>query len=216
MMNAKRILIMVCLLLSAAGTLLAQGHWPVVNPHDYQYDMTAYVQLTTASGNVLNQSDYEVAAFCSRECRGTGKLLTAADGTQLISLRIRSNETSGETIYFRVYQLSTGKELYPSTAISFEAQTVVGTPSEPMSLIVASVLLGDVNGNGGVDIGDAVSIVNYLVGKESTNFVEKAADTNKNGQIDIGDAVTIVNFLVGKTESLSRQANMEGSEEEPQ
>ena len=216
MMNGKRILIMVCLLLSAAGTLLAQGHWPVVNPHDYQYDMTAYVQLTTASGNVLNQSDYEVAAFCSRECRGTGKLLTAADGTQLISLRIRSNEASGETIYFRVYQLSTGKELYPSTAISFEAQTVVGTPSEPLSLIVASVLLGDVNGNGGVDIGDAVSIVNYLVGKESTTFMEKAADTNKNGQIDIGDAVTIVNFLVGKTESLSRQAYVEGSEEEPQ
>jgi hypothetical protein len=75
---------------------------------------------------------------------------------------------------------------------------------------------GDVNGNGGVDIGDAVSIVNYLVGKESTTFMEKAADTNKNGQIDIGDAVTIVNFLVGKTESLSRQAYMEGSEEEPQ
>ena len=55
-----------------------------------------------------------------------------------------------------------------------------------------------------MDIGDAVSIVNYLVGKESSNFVEKAADTNKNGQIDIGDAVTIVNFLVGKTETLSR------------
>ena len=54
MMNAKRILIMVCLLLSAAGTLLAQGHWPAVNPHDYQYDMTAYVQLTTASAPITN------------------------------------------------------------------------------------------------------------------------------------------------------------------
>ena len=217
MMNAKRLLIMVCLLLSAAGTLLAQGHWPAVNPHDYQYDMTAYVQLTTASGNVLDQSDYEVAAFCSRECRGTGKLLTAADGTQLISLRIRSNEASGETIYFRVYQLSTGKELYPSTAISFEAQSsIVNLPNTLSTITVSDYVLGDVNGNGSVDIGDAVSIVNYLVGKESTTFMEKAADTNKNGQIDIGDAVTIVNFLVGKTESLSRQANMEGSEEEPQ
>lgn len=67
---------------------------------------------------------------------------------------------------------------------------------------------GDVNGNGYVDIGDAVTIVNYLVGKESSTFVAEAADTNDNGQIDIGDAVTIVNFLVGKTASLSRQANM--------
>ena len=76
--------------------------------------------------------------------------------------------------------------------------------------------LGDVNGNGGVDIGDAVSIVNYLVGKESTTFVEKAADTNKNGQIDIGDAVTIVNFLVGKTPSLSRIIDDVWDEREPQ
>ena len=77
-------------------------------------------------------------------------------------------------------------------------------------------ILGDVNGNGGVDIGDAVSIVNYLVGKESTTFVEKAADTNKNGQIDIGDAVTIVNFLVGKTASLSRIIDDVWDEREPQ
>ena len=90
-------------------------------------------------------------------------------------------------------------------------------PETETSLSVAEVTRkGDVNGNGGVDIGDAVSIVNYLVGKESTTFMEKAADTNKNGQIDIGDAVTIVNFLVGKTESLSRQANVDMDEKEPQ
>ena len=71
------------------------------------------------------------------------------------------------------------------------------------------------NGNGGVDIGDAVAIVNYLVGKESSNFVEVAADTNKNGQIDIGDAVAIVNVLVGKTETLSR-TEKEWDEKNPQ
>ena len=76
--------------------------------------------------------------------------------------------------------------------------------------------LGDVNGNGQVDIGDAVSIVNYLVGKTSEKFVEAAADTNKNGQIDIGDAVTIVNFLVGKTTSLSRTLDDVWGEREPQ
>jgi hypothetical protein len=74
--------------------------------------------------------------------------------------------------------------------------------------------LGDVNGNGGIDIGDAVSIVNRLVGKPVVNFVEAAADTNKNGGIDIGDAVTIVNILVGKTQSLSRR--FECDEKEPQ
>jgi hypothetical protein len=80
----------------------------------------------------------------------------------------------------------------------------------------ADYVLGDVNGNGGVDIGDAVSIVNYLVGKPSETFIEKAADTNKNGKVDIGDAVTIVNFLVGKTTSLSRTIDNVWDEKEPQ
>ena len=79
-----------------------------------------------------------------------------------------------------------------------------------------SYLLGDVNGNDGIDIGDAVTIVNYLVSKESETFIEKVADTNKNGKIDIGDAVTIVNYLVGKTASLSRKVDTEWNEREPQ
>ena len=59
--------------------------------------------------------------------------------------------------------------------------------------------LGDVNGNGGIDIGDAVCIVNYLVGKTNNTFIPENADLNGNGGIDIGDAVMIVNILVGKS-----------------
>ena len=62
-------------------------------------------------------------------------------------------------------------------------------------------LMGDVNGNGGIDIGDAVCIVNYLVNKNNTVFKDQLADLNGNGGIDIGDAVMIVNILVGKTNS---------------
>jgi hypothetical protein len=61
--------------------------------------------------------------------------------------------------------------------------------------------MGDVNGNGQIDIGDAVCIVNYLVNKTNTVFKDQLADLNGNGGIDIGDAVMIVNILVGKTNS---------------
>ena len=77
-------------------------------------------------------------------------------------------------------------------------------------------ILGDVNGNGQVDIGDAVSIVNYLVGKQSEVFIAKMADTNKNDGIDIGDAVTIVNLIVGKITSFSRTISVEQEDKEPQ
>ena len=65
-------------------------------------------------------------------------------------------------------------------------------------IYVEKKTLGDVNGNGSIDIGDAVCIVNYLVNKPNSEFIPEAADLNGNNKIDIGDAVIIVNILVGK------------------
>ena len=62
-----------------------------------------------------------------------------------------------------------------------------------------TILMGDANGNGGIDIGDAVCIINYVVGKPNTTFDAAAADLNGNGQIDVGDAVMVVNIVVGLT-----------------
>ena len=62
---------------------------------------------------------------------------------------------------------------------------------------------GDVNGDGDVDIADAVCIVNHIVGKPNTTFFEDAADVNNDGDIDIADAVHIVNYVVGKISALA-------------
>ena len=141
----------------------------------------------------------------------------------LSTLSGNSEELTGNDGAIRLLTLSAAEDLaegvyaveIKNASYSKPDGTLVPLPNTISTVTVEDYLLGDVNGNGGVDIGDAVTIVNYLVGKESTTFVEKAADTNKNGQIDIGDAVTIVNFLVGKTESLSRSAKVL-DEKEPQ
>lgn len=62
---------------------------------------------------------------------------------------------------------------------------------------------GDVNGDGDVDIADAVCIVNHVVDKPNTAFIEAAADANGDGDIDIADAVHIVNLVVGKITALA-------------
>jgi hypothetical protein len=78
-----------------------------------------------------------------------------------------------------------------------------------------SYIPGDVNGDGDVDIADAVCIVNYVVGKPNTTFNEAAADVNGDGDIDIADAVKIVNLVVGKIDALSRPAKEVKDEKEP-
>ena len=87
------------------------------------------------------------------------------------------------------------------TLNAFRAYLHVDGTVQAIQSNVLFALMGDVNGNGGIDIGDAVCIVNYLVNKNNTVFKDQLADLNGNGGIDIGDAVMIVNILVGKTNS---------------
>ena len=137
---------------------------------------------------------------------GNSEALTGNDGAiRLITLHVADDVAEG------TYFISIKNASY-----SQPNGTEIILPNTITSITAESYVLGDVNDNGHVDIGDAVSIVNYLVGKPSTTFIEKAADTNKNGHVDIGDAVTIVNYLVGKTTSLSRSTMTAMDGKDPQ
>jgi hypothetical protein len=60
-----------------------------------------------------------------------------------------------------------------------------------------SQLDGDVNGNGSVDIVDALLVAQYYVGLGPDNFNPDVADVNCNDTIDIVDALLIAQFYVG-------------------
>ena len=81
-------------------------------------------------------------------------------------------------------------------------------------LTITDFVKGDVNGNGEVDIDDAVCILRHLVSKPNETFNEAAADVNGNSEIDIDDAVTILKFLVGKIDALSRSFYIEGDDDD--
>ena len=81
--------------------------------------------------------------------------------------------------------------------------TLVNLENTVSKITVKDYILGDANGNGSIDIGDAVTVVDFMVGKPTSNFIEAAADLNKNGEIDIADAVIIVNKVIGKAFDVS-------------
>ena len=56
-------------------------------------------------------------------------------------------------------------------------------------------IIGDVNGDGVVDMNDVNNIVQYLLGNTSDGFDEKAADVNGDGEIGMPDIMFIVNSL---------------------
>jgi hypothetical protein len=58
-------------------------------------------------------------------------------------------------------------------------------------------MLGDVNGDGAIDIVDALLTAQFYVGLDPANFIPENADTNCDGNIDIVDALLIAQYYVG-------------------
>jgi hypothetical protein len=108
-------------------------------------------------------------------------------------------------------------ELEPGEhTFNFRGKNSFGSYGENYSEKFMFFVLGDVNGDGDVDIADAVCVVNHVVGKATPTFIEAAADVNGDGDIDIADAVKIVNLVVGKIDALSRPTKDVKDEKEPQ
>ena len=60
----------------------------------------------------------------------------------------------------------------------------------------ASFILGDVNGDGEVDISDYIGIANHILGNTPEGFNAIAADVNYDGQIDISDYIGVANIIL--------------------
>ena len=173
------------------------SHW-TCSPNDFQYDMTAYIALTNDGVAVTDYSDYEVAAFCGDECRGVGEVQTVGT-TSYIYMRIRSNAASGEDITFKVYTKSDDIEAdVEEYTMPFVSQGVQGMPSSPVVLNFVPYAPGDADGDGIVDLTDAVAIFEFVMNGGYDGFVGAAADFDGDGIVDLTDAVLLFEFIMNQ------------------
>ena len=76
------------------------------------------------------------------------------------------------------------------------------TTLENTSCTVNTFLLGDVNGDGRVNVSDAILLINYLInenqsGQVPSGFNSAAADFNRDGLVNVSDASTLINHILG-------------------
>lgn len=67
--------------------------------------------------------------------------------------------------------------------------------SDSLLVTVGSVNRGDANGDGVVDVGDVVYLINYLFKAGTAPNPLGSGDTNCDGTVDIGDVVYLINYL---------------------
>lgn len=199
-MKFIKYLTILCCLLFAGGTIKAQDtHW-TYDANAFEYDMTAYLTIESGGNVVDDLSDYEVAAFVGDECRGVSRLIKTEQGKTYLYMRIRSNQEQGESIAFKVYQKSKDKEMECYETIVFENRSVIGMPSSPISvkLKVATFILGDVNGDGKIDISDVFGTCKLTAGFADEGLNSLAADVNNDGKINVADVKMICAMAANK------------------
>ena len=138
-------------------TASAADTWSV-NPSDYRYDMSLYLNVTFAAGEGLDYTQYDVAAFVGDECRGVAEVLPVPGGKDCLYLRSRSNRESGETMTFRYRNKTTGEvKDIENVNFAFASNARLGYPSSPYEVkiviyhdvIISTEGGGSVNESGG-------------------------------------------------------------------
>ena len=197
MLSRIRLLSSMVFLFVTTTVLHAQDSGWSVNEPDYQYDMTAYIELSLGGAVVDDYSNYEVGAFVGNECRGVAKV-DSKNGYTWLYLRIWSNKASGESIELKTYDKTTGKTYRVLETIDFVSQSMVGQPSSPMTATVKTYTLGDVNDDGRINIADVTSTLSIMAGNSNDKFIREAADANEDGRVNIADIAKILAIIAGK------------------
>ena len=151
------------------GAASAAAPWEV-NPSNYRYDMSLYIDVAFAVGK-MDYSEYDVAAFVGDECRGIAEVLTLEGGKECLYLRARSNRENGETMTFK-YRNKATNEVLPIEAVSFDfvSNSRLGYPSTPYKVkiifyhdvTISSTEGGSVSNTGGRLAEDTVLHINAI------------------------------------------------------
>ena len=175
----------------------------------WKYDMTVFAVVTYKNGSpVADQSNYEIGAYVGEECRGvadgaSGEDLWTVGSSEVFYLRVRSNTLSGENVTFKVWDKTENSPISDLTfePVVFSNDTKVGEASSPFAIkrnVDAPYIKGDADGDGVVDLTDAVAIFEFFMGEEYPGFVEAAADFDGDGTVDLTDAVLIFEYFMNQ------------------
>ena len=177
----------------------------------FQMDLylpTGITLATDEDGNVKIETTERVSNNHTVDCSKMD------DGSyHIICYSTENNNFTGYSGELFSLPLVVGAELqdgdYDITASNIELSDKTGTTyigqDVKCMISVKSFISGDVDGNGQHSINDVVCIVNYVLNRPNTTFIESAADLDENGKITVNDAVLFISkYILGTSSNASK------------
>ena len=168
------------------------------------YTATVYIKDPTTSPN--NWSSVYVYAWDD-----TGAINDSWPGVQTTATKVvkgdrffyRTFNVNSENYLFNVVlsQGDSGHQSVDVTGISKDIYLEITSTTNKYS--VADItnqytfILGDVNNDGEINIGDITMLINYLLYGGADDDVLERSDANQDGELNIGDVTTIIKILLG-------------------
>ena len=144
--------------------------------------------LTTSDGNLI------VSAACTDLCRA-GMFVSTNESNFLARF---FNEASGASSDYMSVRYDYSGDKFRIINYSSDNQQRVWlfklVPDEPV------ILIGDVNNDGHVSIGDVTILIDYLLGSAPQSFNELNADVTQDGNISIGDVTALIDKLLSSNQ----------------
>lgn len=105
-----------------------------------------------------------------------------------------SSDVSGQET-FGYYTNPSSRGYYGPSWITVRVDSIVGDKLYANIRIPGTFLSGDANSSGVTDIGDVVTLINYMYTSGPGPVPTEAGDNNCDGKIDVGDIVYLINYL---------------------
>ncbi len=185
----------------------------VISTNDYS--VTQKLKSKAATYTVVLDCDVFVdqqVTFTSKDNRVflSNATITTTDITQSSGAKapVEEGDAITRTITGITGNMYTIADLTPSGTYFYKVQAnyIDGTQSrwsniKKVVLLGEEALLGDVNGDGKVDITDVNVIINIMLGKDdAANYGGRANVTGDDDTIDVSDVNAVINILLGKSE----------------
>ena len=207
------------------------------NCRDMQFDLTLPEGITLAEAptteepvKMVEATDANHVLFYALDDAGVVKI-AVVDKVAALAGDVKAGEVENATSYGQYLANDIVFELPIAVASDFNTDQATianlvftdddATAKENLAVAgttsfdIVALLLGDINDNGEVEIGDATCVVNNVVGTPNDVYIEEVADVNgEEGPGEIGDATVIVNMVVG-TEALAKAVVSEEVESLP-